>query len=171
MRRAARSCAALRKPAAQGAAAQRGFTLTEVIFVVLILGVLSFTALSRLSDRDEIKASGFAEQMATTVRWAQKAAVAQRRLVYVNIDPSGGRLYACLDAAPACAQPLAAPFGGNLAISTPARVTLSGTPTQFSFDGLGRPSIAANLELRAVASNGEQHALVIERDSGYVRRS
>jgi MSHA pilin protein MshC len=150
--------------------AQAGFTLVELIIVILLVGVLSFSALPRLSERDEASAQGFVEQVAATLRWAQKTAVAQRRVVYVNLDASTGRVRACLDASPACAQPVAAPATGALDIAAPARVTLTSAVTQFSFDGLGRPSIAANLEIRSTTSRGEAFAIVVERDSGYVRR-
>jgi MSHA pilin protein MshC len=150
--------------------AQAGFTLVELIIVILLLGVLSFSALPRLSESDEASAQGFVEQVATTLRWAQKTAVAQRRVVYVNLDASTGRVRACLDASNACAQPVAAPATGALDVAAPARVSLTSAVTQFSFDGLGRPSLAANLEIRSTTSRGDAFAIVVERDSGYVRR-
>jgi MSHA pilin protein MshC len=130
----------------------------------------SFSALPRLAESDEASAQGFVEQVATTLRWAQKTAVAQRRVVYVNLDAGTGRVRACLDAGNACAQPVAAPATGALDVAAPARVALTSAVTQFSFDGLGRPSLAANLEIRGTTSRGEAFAIVVERDSGYVRR-
>jgi MSHA pilin protein MshC len=147
-----------------------GFTLVELVIVILLLGVLSFAALPRLAERDDALAQGFAEQVASTLRWAQKSAVAQRRLVYVNIDASAGRVRACFDAAPSCTQPLAAPASGTLDVTAPARIALTSGLAQFSFAGLGRPSINANLELRAATAAGQSFAVVVEQDSGYVRR-
>jgi MSHA pilin protein MshC len=159
-----------RRPRHTTPGAQAGFTLVELIIVILLLGVLSFSALPRLAESDEASAQGFVEQVATTLRWAQKTAVAQRRVVYVNLDAGTGRVRACLDAGNACAQPVAAPATGALDVAAPARVALTSAVTQFSFDGLGRPSLAANLEIRGTTSRGEAFAIVVERDSGYVRR-
>ncbi len=152
---------------------QRGFTLVELIIVILLLGVLSFAALPRLTERDDALAQGFADQLAGTLRWAQKTAVAQRRMVYVNVDTTAGRVRACFDAAASCSQPVAAPASGTLDVTAPARIALtSGTSgtTQFSFDGLGRPSLGATLELRASTAAGQSFSVLVEQDSGYVRR-
>lgn len=145
---------------------QRGFTLVELVIVVLLMGVLSFVAFGRLNDRSEARARGFADQVSSGLRFAQQAAVAQRRPIFVRIN--GNQLRACLDAAPECAQPLAAPWGGALALVAPQGVTLLPNETVFSFDGLGRPSLATSLSL-SVSSAAGAFPLVVERDSGYVR--
>src|SRR5215470_13755277 len=130
----------------------RGFTLVELVLIIVLLGILSFFAGARLNDRNSVNARGFADQVASTLRFAQKAAIAQRRNVYVNIDTSARRVRACLDAATTCASPLSSPAGGSLDITGAAGVTLTSGSTQFSFDALGRPSIASNLTLTASAS-------------------
>jgi MSHA pilin protein MshC len=149
---------------------QRGFTLVELILVVLLLGILSFAAGARLSDRDQANARGFADQVASTLRFAQKAAIAQRRNVYVNIDTSTRRVRACLDAAATCASPLASPAGGSLDVSGATSVTLTSGATQFSFDALGRPSFSSNLTV-TTSANGLTFSVIVETESGYVRRT
>lgn len=148
----------------------RGFTLVELILVIVLLGILSFFAGARLSDRDQANARGFADQVAATLRFAQKAAIAQRRNVYVNIDTGTRRVRACLDAAVACATPLQSPAGGALDITGATAVTLTSGTTQFSFDALGRPSFASNVTL-TTSANGLTFGVVVETESGYVRRS
>jgi MSHA pilin protein MshC len=148
----------------------RGFTLVELILVIVLLGILSFFAGGRISDRNQANARGFADQVASTLRFAQKAAIAQRRNVYVNIDTGTRRVRACLDAATTCATPISSPAGGSLDITGAAGVTLASDSTQFSFDALGRPSFASNLTL-TTSANGLTFSVIVETESGYVRRS
>lgn len=148
--------------------AARGFTLVELIMVIVLLGILSFVAAGRMASRDDFDVQGFAEQVATTVRLAQKSAVAQRRTVYVNVDTGSGSVRACLDALAACNSPLAAPFGGDLAASAPGNVSLASAESQFSFDPMGRPSLGATLEIVATAGNGAGYRVIVEQESGYV---
>lgn len=148
---------------------QQGFTLVELIVVITLLGIVSFVAAARLTDRAETSARGFADQLASTLQQAHKQAIAQRRLVYVNLDAGSGRVRACFDAATACSQPLVAPAGGALDLSAPDGVALASGITQFAFDGLGRPTLAASLVLN-VTGGASSHAVRVEADSGYVRR-
>jgi len=148
-----------------------GFTLLELVIVIVISGILSFMAIGRLNDTGEVNAHGFAEQVASTLRFAQQAAVSQRRLIYINASASNGSVTACLDSALACAQPLSAPGGSNLAVQAPASVTLTSTAAQFSFDGLGRPSVASQIQIVVTAADGQRFNVTVEPDSGYVRRS
>lgn len=148
----------------------RGFTLIELVLVIVVLGIVSFVAAARMTNRADSDAHGFSQQVHSTLRQAHKTAIAQRRLVYVNIDTAARRVRVCLDAASACTQPMPAPGGGNLDVAGASTVALSSGTTQFSFDGLGRPSIASDLTV-TVSGGGVSQSIVVERESGYVRRS
>jgi MSHA pilin protein MshC len=148
----------------------QGFTLVELVLVITVLGIVSFFAAARMTQRADSDAHGFAQQVTSTLRYAHKAAIAQRRLVYVNIDAGARRVRVCLDAATACAQPLAAPGGGYVDVTGNSTVTFASGTTQFSFDGLGRPSIGADLTL-TVSGGAQTQSIVVERESGYVRRA
>jgi len=148
----------------------RGFTLVELILVIAIVGIVSFVAAVRLADRGLTDAHGHAERIAALLRQAQKTAIAQRRPVHVGIDAAAGRVRACFDPLPGCAQPLPSPASGTLDLTAPAGVSLIAGGGGFSFDGLGRPSLAATLEIRTFGG-GHSFALWVEADSGYVRRA
>jgi MSHA pilin protein MshC len=122
----------------------------------------------RLLDRSLIDARGFSDQVAATLQYAQKAAVAQRRLVYVLIDTAAGRVRACLDAA--CTQPIASPAGGNLDVTAASSVVLASGIAQFSFDALGQPSFGATQSLTATGG-GTTYTITIQSVTGYVQRS
>jgi Tfp pilus assembly protein FimT len=145
--------------------------MLELVIVIMIAGILSYMAVGRLNDTGEVNAHGFAEQVASALRFAQEAAVAQRRLMYVNVNAGTGRVNVCLDAASACARPLAAPGGGNLIVQAPGGVALTSNTAQFSFDGLGAPSAAAQVQIQLTAPDGHQFLVTVEPGSGYVRRS
>ena len=145
--------------------------MVELVIVILIAGILSYMAVGRLNDTGEVNAHGFAEQVASTVRFAQEAAVAQRRLMYVNVNTGSGVVNVCLDSAAACAQPLAAPGGGSLSVQAPGGVALTTNTAQFSFDGLGQPSVGAQVQIQVTAPDSQQFLVTIEPGSGYVRRS
>ena len=145
--------------------------MLELIIVIVIAGILSFMAVGRLNDTGEVNAHGVAEQIASALRFTQEAAVAQRRLLYVNVNAGSGQVNACLDSSNTCAQPLAAPGGGNLSVQVPTGAVLNTNTAQFSFDGLGRPSTGSQIQIHVTASDGQQFNVTVEPDSGYVRRS
>ncbi|MEK7810720.1 MAG: prepilin-type N-terminal cleavage/methylation domain-containing protein, partial [Pseudomonadota bacterium] len=56
---------------------QRGFTLVELITVMVIVGILAVVALPRFFDKNTFDSRGYADQVISTLRFAQKVAVAQ----------------------------------------------------------------------------------------------
>lgn len=149
---------------------QRGFTLVELVVVIVLLGILSFAAFSRMPDRAQMNAQGFGEQVAATLRFAQRAAVAQRRPIYVNVDAGARSVSVCLAATVPCASPLAAPGGGDLAVTGPTGLTLASANPQIAFDALGQPTPVAGAQV-IVSGGGSTVTIVVEGGSGYVRRS
>ena len=60
---------------------QSGFTMTELVMVIVILGILAVIALPRMSDSSTFRAAAFQDEVAAALRYAQKTAVSHRRLV------------------------------------------------------------------------------------------
>jgi MSHA pilin protein MshC len=145
----------------------RGFTLVELLVVLLVAGILAFAAMGRLADVATVQLDGFGEDVASALRMAQKAAIAQRRLVYVQVSAS--QLAACLDAA--CTQTLAQPAGGKLSLGTPSGLSMASNAAQFTFDGMGRPSFTTPLSIVVATSQGLTTTITVQVDSGYVQRS
>lgn len=139
----------------------RGFTLIELVTVLVVASVMAAFAGSRYFQRETFDARSFTDQAASMLRYAQKLAVAQNRPVFVRLD--GGGLAACFDAACSVANRVVAPSGRNsgshetrqycsgsdtwLCEAPPASVALSTNPAGtagFYFDGLGQPYALAN---------------------------
>ena len=59
-------------------------------------------------------------------------------MAFVNIDAAACGVRACIDAATACAQPVATPELGRLDITAPAPVALSSAASQLNIDALGQ---------------------------------
>jgi len=161
----------------------RGFTLIELITILVLVGVMAAVALPRFADRRAFESRGFTDQVLSTLRFAQKSAIAERRRVRVAIAASSVTVNVCTEMAgvdactggiSACSTALTLPAGGN-AITAPAGITL--TAHTFRFDCQGRPVSDVNTAWAdvgttdiAVAASGEATRTVrIEGETGYVR--
>ncbi len=136
-----------------------GFTLVELVLVIVLVGVIAVVAVARMPSQTVFLHQASMNELASALRYAQKKAVAERAAIDVRIDASAGTVTFCRDPAPACAQPLLAP-GDTVALrfTVPAGVTLSIVPagtTRFGFDGLGRVTDLAAQQARIdLASSG-----------------
>lgn len=136
--------------------------------VMVLIGVLAVFVAPRINSAD-FHARGFHDETLALLRYAQKSAVAQRRVVCVAFGPDSATLSIAAAGVPTCpGGALSGPRG-----ETPARVAArSGVsylvqPADFSFDGLGVPSTGQSLQ---VASAGVSFGITItvEVDTGYV---
>lgn len=141
----------------------RGFTMVELILVIVIAGILAAVAVPRMLGRSGFDARGFADQLAATVRFAQKLAIAQHTPVFVRLTANAATL--CYDAA--CVTPAPGPGGEKpYTVTAPNGITIASAVTALSFDAGGRPNISNQLDIQ-VNGSGTHHVLV-ERETGYV---
>jgi MSHA pilin protein MshC len=174
--------------------AARGFTLIELVAVLVIAGLLATFAVNRFFQRDTFDARGFADQVTNIVRYGQKLAVAQNRAVFVSIDIN--KVALCFDADCSAAQKVVPPSGSNsgsketleyclgsnwLCEGRPSGVALSTDPVDtagFYFDALGKPYARLNVFPDAstfpgplkisIQSNGLTRTVTVEGETGYV---
>jgi MSHA pilin protein MshC len=147
----------------------RGFTITELVVVIVIVGILAVVALPRMFTRISFDALRFYDDAQAAVRYAQKLAIAGRcNSVQVQTTASSIQLSVLGAAGCAVTTNTAATIPGTSggALTAPSGVTL--TAATFSFDGNGRPSFASALTLNVTATGEPTRSFVIEQETGYV---
>ncbi len=158
---------------------QRGFTLVELIVVLIMVGVLAVVAIPRFTGVASFNAMGFTDRVMASLRYAQKQAIAKRRNVCVNVNAAGTTVtftYAnAAGSAAACGTALTGPAGENPYVVTPERAgaVVTPAPLNFGFDALGRPiNTATGVPLAAVQTitvTGDiARVFSVEPETGYV---
>jgi MSHA pilin protein MshC len=137
-----------------------GFTITELVVVIVIASILSVFAIARINTQS-FDTEGFANRAAAMVRYAQKIAIAQRRTVFVVSTASNIKL--CYTNS-GCGTPVLDPASGSaFTYNPPSGITLSAASV--SFDPLGRPSAGTTITVTGdVARN-----ITIAAETGYVQ--
>ena len=145
----------------------RGFTMVEMVTVIVIVGLLAAVIGPRFVGRDAFASRGFHDEAQSVVRYAQKTAIAWRNtpiFVCVTATAIAARSVSC--AGTLLVHPAT---GAALTTTAPAGVTLSPTGN-FSFDGAGRPNPNAQVTI-AIASTiagDPARQIVVEAETGYV---
>ena len=143
---------------------QRGFTLVELITVLVLVGILAVVAIPRFFDRNTFDSRGFYDQVISTLRYAQKAAVAQHRFVCVAFASNSVSL--TYGASDTCGSDLTSPTGLTpYKVTAPSGVnfTAPSAGTTFNFDALGRASAA-----QSIIVSGYSTPISVEAGTGYV---
>lgn len=147
---------------------QSGFTLTELVVAIMIVGVLAAVAIPRFTGTDTFKSRGFYDEAQAVVRFAQKTAIAWRRDVFVCV--SAGSISA--GTAAGCATPIINPLT-NVALATPTAPSGVTLPAlAFSFDSAGRPNPNSTVTIAFTSTIPDDPArqIVIEAETGYVHQ-
>ncbi|MFT3734147.1 MAG: type II secretion system protein [Rhodocyclaceae bacterium] len=162
---------ACRHPSAQNPVqirSERGFTLPELVTVMVVMSLLAAVAMPKFFTRSDFDVFGFKQEIQQSLRFAQKAAVAKRRMVCVAIASNTLTLqYATTYGAGSCNQNLIDPSTGS-AYSQAAPSGVSITALSFNFDPLGKPSFSSAQTLNVTAGALTQ-SLIVEAETGYVR--
>lgn len=130
----------------------KGFTLVELVMIMVIIGIVSTSALPRLNFASHA-AGGYAEIIKSSIRLAQKLAIAKRTTHTVTflVNPCSGGVQVT----------------GEQCDPLPNGVTVTGLGS-VTFDGLGRPDVAAVTTI-TVSDGGEVSRIIcLEPETGYV---
>lgn len=143
-----------------------GFTLVELVVVVLLLGILAVYVVPRI-DISTYREQGFYQQAQAAVRLAQKLAISSGCVTRVQISNAGCTV-TWNECAPASGASIANPGTGNNNYCNDSDGTVAGA-ADISFDAIGRPvNSGAPTTLLAttnISINGR--TLRVEAETGY----
>jgi len=118
---------------------ERGFTVVELITVIMIIGILAAVAGPKFIGNDTFVARGVYSTILSGIRLAQKTAIAQRRTVFVNLNTTTRVL--CLGYDATCASPVIDPSTqAAYNKSFPNTVTLTASRSDLAFASEGFPT-------------------------------
>lgn len=168
-------------------ALQRGFTLVELVAVIVVMGILGAVAVSNFFDRDTFDSRAFGDETAALMRYAQKVAIAQNRDVFVLL--AANRVALCFTNACGTGDRVLAPGGINNDSATtvaacsdttwacaapPPGISMT-TAATFFFDPVGRPfrpaapaPTPAPTFTVGVAGGAQLRTITVEAETGYV---
>ena len=156
-----------------------GFTIVELVTVILLVGILGAIGVSRFFDNSSFENRAYADQARSLIRYAQKLAIAQNRPIFVRSD--GNSFAVCSNAACGANDMIVAPGGNNngtattrlyclqgnayaaqwMCVGRPTNVAVTTNPARpelaaggfFSFDPMGRPFNRDGTAMTATQSN------------------
>ncbi|MDD2884534.1 MAG: prepilin-type N-terminal cleavage/methylation domain-containing protein [Dechloromonas sp.] len=160
----------------------RGFTQVELLVSIILIGILAAVAVPKLDARSGISGPTFTEMARSTLRYAQKSAIASRRRVCAEVSASRLELSIASQAsASSCDTPLSSPAGvspyvldandrqfqGGTGFTASSPSNLLGSALHF--DALGRPLLSGSLLTQAATLSVSGGGIVtIEAESGHV---
>jgi prepilin-type N-terminal cleavage/methylation domain-containing protein len=144
MIRAHRLFPASSRPSASAPSSRRGFTLIEILSVVVILGIASAIIVPQLGSRDDLRAAAAARALMGDLLYAQSRSIALGKMHYVQF---GSNQYQVLDSMspanvinnPVTQIPYTMTVGtGNLTNVSVRTANFDGNNT-LAFDSMGVP--------------------------------
>jgi len=126
---------------------QTGFTLVELVIVIVVLGIISVYAVMKSVSQAEVTLFSQAQKLAGDIRHAQTLAYTSGNRMRLTID--SGTYSVCVAGAPAapCNTTSNDSTSNDFRVTLQKGVTLSGStalPAMLDFNSLGRPIDSSN---------------------------
>ncbi len=139
-----------------------GFTLVELVMVILVIGALAVVALPRLLDLGAWRLQAWGDELATEMAAMQRLALQQRRPVVATLNTTGVD-FAYASGGTLRSLPCPASASPCLAESGPRSIT-------FNSGNSGRALSSSGAALAVtVAHGGHSRGFVLEHETGLFR--
>lgn len=141
---------------------QRGFTLTELVIILVLVGVLAAFVAPRI-DIEGFERQAFGDELVNALRYAQKTAIGSGCHVQAAVDATVNNYslnYTGAGGSGCSAAPVVHPTRGG-GFSGDGEIDAGGT---IVFDGMGRTTTGLGIRL----ASGE--TVIIEPETGYVHQ-
>lgn len=161
-------------PGEQQTKRHRGFTMIELIVVMVVIGIVATVAVVRFSMLDSFAEAAYSNEIKSVLSYARKISVARRRHVCAIFNAqSEVQLTAELSTpenhtGSCTGYPVLATPSGTDGLKPPkeVRITSPDLPFTIEFDHEGRPTAAHTIVLTN-HNSGETVTIQLEAESGY----
>jgi len=137
-----------------------GFTLVELIVVILLLGILSINVGSRFFGNNSFSDRKVADELVEAIRYAQHLAMSRAASDTFKIVTTSSTYSVQNSSSTAVNNPNRS---GDYTITIPSNTSLSATSV--SFNGLGKPTPDTDTTITV----GSSFTITIEQETGYAR--
>lgn len=148
--------------------ASRGFSLIELIVVIILMAILVGVAAPRFFGSGDFEAPAFARELASAARYAQKLAVVSGCPVNLTVSATGYALFQPQATTPVCTGALTMTLparhpasGEDFAATVPTGVSVGGSLGTVQFGASGVPNAGVNYTVGGLTVS-------IAAGSGYV---
>jgi prepilin-type N-terminal cleavage/methylation domain-containing protein len=136
------------RPRVSASSSRHGFTLIEILAVVVVIGIASAIILPQMNSRDDQRAASAARELMADLLYAQNRSIAYQTRHYVQFNTATNSWQVMVDSSgspgPVITHPVnGTPYVVNVGTGTMAKVSLNSVNfdgnTTISFDAIGVP--------------------------------